>query len=94
MEVNVAEPFDRKMYPVWAYFTKLYRRFRPRDKPGQERHAACIADTARSLYTHNGTKALTRHLHKPSNYILLRIPEVTLTQDNDELVCVPLSRNF
>ena len=57
------------MSPVWAYFRKLHRRFRPRDESGQERHAACVAETA-SLYTHNGTKALIRHLHKASYYII------------------------
>ena len=35
MTVNVAATFDQKMSPVWAYFTKLHRRFRPRDEPGQ-----------------------------------------------------------
>ena len=37
MEVNVAATFGQKMSPVWAYFTKLHRRFRPRDEPGQKR---------------------------------------------------------
>ena len=41
--------FVQKMSPVWAYFTKIHRRFRPRDEPGQERHAACVAETARSV---------------------------------------------
>ena len=45
-KVNVAAIFGQKMSPVWAYFTKLHRRFRPRDEPGQERHAACVAETA------------------------------------------------
>ena len=49
MEVNVAATFGQKMSPVWAYFTKLHRRFRPRGEPGQERHAACVAETARSV---------------------------------------------
>ena len=39
----------QKMSPVWAYFTKLYRRFRPRDELGQKRHAACVAEMARSV---------------------------------------------
>ena len=46
MKVNVAATFGQRMSPVWAYFTKLRRRFRPRDEPGQERHAACVAETA------------------------------------------------
>ena len=37
MKVNVAATFGQKMSPVWAYFTKLHRRFRPRDEPGQKR---------------------------------------------------------
>ena len=49
MEVSVAATFGQKMSPVWAYFTKLHRRFRPRDEPGQDRHAACVAETARSV---------------------------------------------
>ena len=49
MKVNVAATFCQKMSPVWAYFTKLHRRFCPRDEPGQERHAACVAETARSV---------------------------------------------
>ena len=67
------------MFPVWAFFTKLHRRFRPRDEPGQERHAACVAETTRSfvckLYTHNGTKALIRHLRKASYYTKYYTPE-------------------
>ena len=84
IKVNVAATFGQKMSSVWAYFTKLHRRFRPRDEPGQERHAACVDETARihssyhkdesfgrahkdgkecHLDTHNGTKALIRHLH-------------------------------
>ena len=43
MKVNVAATLVQKMSSVWAYFTKLHRRFRPRDEPGQERHAACVA---------------------------------------------------
>ena len=35
MKVKVAASFGQKMSPVWAYFTKLHRRFRPRDEPGQ-----------------------------------------------------------
>ena len=49
MKVNVAATFSQKMSPIWAYFTKLHRRFRPRDEPGQERHAAGVAETARSV---------------------------------------------
>ena len=49
IKVNVAATFGQKMSSVWAYFTKLHRRFRPRDEPGQERHAACVAETARSV---------------------------------------------
>ena len=49
MKVNVAATFGQKMSPVWAYFTKLHRRFRPRDEPGQERDAACVAETASSV---------------------------------------------
>ena len=49
MKVNVAATFVQKMSPVWAYFMKLHRRFRPWDEPGQERHAACVAETARSV---------------------------------------------
>ena len=49
MKVNVAATFGQKMSPVWAYFTKLHPRFRPREEPGQERHAACVAETARSV---------------------------------------------
>ena len=49
MKANVAATFGEKMFPAWAYFTKLHRRFRPRGEPGQERHAACVAETARSV---------------------------------------------
>ena len=35
MKVNVAATFGQKMSPVWAYFTKLHRWFRPRDESGQ-----------------------------------------------------------
>ena len=84
MKVNVGASFGQKISPIWAYFTKLHRRFRRRDEPGQERHAACVDETARihssyhkdesfgrahkdgkecHLDTHNGTKALIRHLH-------------------------------
>ena len=49
MKVNVAATFGQKISPVWAYFTKLHRRFRPRDESGQERHAACVAETARGV---------------------------------------------
>ena len=47
--LNVDATFGQKMSPVWAYFTNLHRRFRPRDEPGQERYAACVAETARSV---------------------------------------------
>ena len=66
------------MSPEWAYFTKLHRRFRPRDEPGQERRAACVTETAKSdvcLYTHNGTKALIQHLHKAEYYTKYYTPE-------------------
>ena len=49
MKVNVAATFVQKMSPVWAYFTKRHRRFRPRGEPGQERHAACVVETARDV---------------------------------------------
>ena len=49
MKVNVAATFGQKTSPVWAYFTKLHRRFRPRDEPGQGRHATWVAETARSV---------------------------------------------
>ena len=49
MKVNVAVTFGQKMAPVWAYFMKLHRRCRPRDEAGQERHAACVAEMARSV---------------------------------------------
>ena len=49
MKVNVAATFGQKMSPVWAYFTTLHWRFRPRDEPEQERHAACVAETARCV---------------------------------------------
>ena len=49
IKVNVAATFGRKMSPVWAHLTKLHRRFRPRDEPRRERHAACVAETARSV---------------------------------------------
>ena len=49
MKVNVAATFGQKMSPVWAYFTKLHLRFRPRDELEQERHAACVAETATSV---------------------------------------------
>ena len=62
MKVSVAATLGHKMSAVWIYFTKLHRRFCPRDEPEQERHAACVAESR--LYTHNGTKALIRHLHK------------------------------
>ena len=44
VKVNVAATSGQKMSPVWAYFTKLRWRFRPRDEIGQEGHAACVAD--------------------------------------------------
>ena len=49
MKVNVAATFGHKMSPVWAYFTKLHGRSRPRDEPGQSHHAACVAETARRV---------------------------------------------
>ena len=49
MKVNVAATFGQKMPPIWASFIKLHRRFRPRDEPGQERHAACVTETARRV---------------------------------------------
>ena len=49
MKVNVAATFGQKMSPIWAYVAKLHRRFRARDEPGQKRHAACVAETARSV---------------------------------------------
>ena len=49
MKVNVAASFGQKMSLIWAYVTKLHWRFRLRDEPGQERHAACVAGTARSV---------------------------------------------
>ena len=49
MKVNVAATFGQKMSPVLAYFTNLHRRFRPRDEPEQERHAACVAERARGV---------------------------------------------
>ena len=48
-KVNVAATFGQKMSPIWAYFTKLHRRFRPWDDPEQERRAAYVAETARSV---------------------------------------------
>ena len=50
MKVNVVATFGQKISPIWAYFTKLHRRFRRRDEPGQERHAACVDETARIHY--------------------------------------------
>ena len=35
MKVNVAAIFGQKMSPVWVYFTKSHRRFRPRDDQGK-----------------------------------------------------------
>ena len=49
MKMSVAATLGLKMSAVWIYFTKLYRRFCPRDEPEQERHAACVAETARSV---------------------------------------------
>ena len=49
MKVNVAATFGQTMSPVWVYFTKLHRWFRPWDEPWQERRAACVAETARSV---------------------------------------------
>ena len=46
MKVNVAATLSQKMSSVSAYFTKLRRWFRPREEPGQERHAACVPETA------------------------------------------------
>ena len=48
MKVNADATFGQKMSPVWTYFWKFRRRFRPRDEPGQGRHAARVAETARS----------------------------------------------
>ena len=50
MKVNVGATFGQKISPIWAYFTKLHRRFRRRDEPGQERHAACVDETASIHY--------------------------------------------
>ena len=70
MKVNIAASFGDKMSPVWAYFTRLHRPFRPREDSGQERHAACVAKIAKSVVctpiTRNAIKALIRHLHKAS----------------------------
>ena len=49
MKVNVAATLGQKISSVWAYFTKLHRWFRRWEEPGQERHAACVAETARSV---------------------------------------------
>ena len=49
MKVSVAATVGQKMSAVWAYITKLHRRFRPPDEPGHERQAACVAETARSV---------------------------------------------
>ena len=46
MKVNVAATCCQKMSTVCS---KLHRRFRQRDEPGQERYAACIAETARMV---------------------------------------------
>ena len=45
-KLHVAAIFCQKMSPVWAYVTKLHRRGSVRRK---ERHAACGAETARSV---------------------------------------------
>ena len=72
IKVNVAATFGQKMSSVWAYFTKLHRRFRPRDEPGQERHAACVTETASGIVCSSTTvpRLLVRHLHKASYYVV------------------------
>ena len=45
MKVNEAVTCQ-SMSPISAEFTKLHRRFGPRDEPGQKRHAACVAERA------------------------------------------------
>ena len=47
LKVYVAATVSQKMSTVWA-FTKLHRRFRLRDNPGQERRADSVAGMARS----------------------------------------------
>ena len=49
MKVNVAATFGKNVSPVWAYLSKLHRRFRPRDEPGQGSLAAFLAKTARGV---------------------------------------------
>ena len=73
MKVNVVATLGQKMSPVWAYFTKLHRRFRPWDEPRRESiilpASPCRQKECR-LYTHNGTETLIRHLNKASCYII------------------------
>ena len=49
MKMSVAATFGQKMSRIRAYFSKLHQQFRPRDEPGQGRHAANVAETARSV---------------------------------------------
>jgi len=64
--VNVAAAFGQKMSPAWTYFTK----FSPAvpSGPNQGKNVKCSLGREDGmecpLYTHNGTKALIRHLQK------------------------------
>ena len=49
MKVDVAANFGLKMSPSRPTSRSCTRRSRPRDEPGQERHAACVAEMARSV---------------------------------------------
>ena len=72
MKVNVAATFGEKMSPVWAYLSKLPRRLRPRDEPRQERLAAFVVESARSVVCTSTTVPRLRsdiYLHKASYYI-------------------------
>ena len=69
MKVNVGATFVQKMSPIWAAFPNLHRRFHHGTNQGE--NVMLPASPRRqgvwSVYTHNGTKALIRHLHEASS---------------------------
>ena len=68
MKVDVAANFGLKMSPVYTYFTKLHSAV-PSAGRTRARTSRCLRRRDGKecrLYTHNGTKALIRHLHQAS----------------------------
>ena len=98
MKVNVAATFGQKMSPVWSYFTKLHRRTSRSCTGGSVRGTnegknVMLPTSPRRqeveclLYTHNSTKALIRHLHKASYYIIPGTPEAICRNVSYERSC-------